>query len=247
MKFTGNLQEGKFLKRYKRFFADIEWQGQVVVAHVPNTGSLKSVNLPGQPCLFSVSDNPDRKLKYTLEMIQAPSKVWVGVNTANPNTAMRQLLAGLVGKSGQTGDSPFAFWSSFDSVKPEFKINAETRLDFALIKNGSDKMHFIEVKNVTLAEDKIAKFPDAVTERGQKHLVELMRLQSEGHSTEILFFIQREDCQTFAAAADIDPEYARLLQQAAQAGVRITPIAVRLSPESIEVQDRTLPIKFVQD
>ncbi|QDK36782.1 DNA/RNA nuclease SfsA [Bdellovibrio sp. NC01] len=243
MKFSAQLQEGVFLKRYKRFFADIEFQGQTLVAHLPNTGSLKTANNPGQNCLFSTSDNPERKLKYTLEMIQSPAGGWIGVNTATPNTVMRETLMDLVGKGSHEAES-FSHWASFDEVKPEYKISAETRLDFMLKKKASDKMHFIEVKNVTLGENGVAKFPDAVTERGQKHLRELMALIDQGHSAEIVFTVQRQDCETFAPADDIDPEYGQLLREAAKKGLKISPLVVDLSPAEAALSAKKLALSF---
>ncbi|NUN06401.1 MAG: DNA/RNA nuclease SfsA [Bdellovibrio sp.] len=242
MKFPRKLQEGIFLKRYKRFFADIEFQGQVVTAHCPNTGSLKSVNHPGQHCLFSESDNPERKLKFTLEMIKSPQGAWVGVNTATPNTIVRETLGRVVGHKDVVGT--FAHWAEFDEAKAEHKISAETRLDFALKKKNSDKMHFIEVKNVTLEENAMAKFPDAVSERGQKHLRELMNLIDQGHTAELVFTIQRNDCGSFAPADDIDPEYGKLLREAYHKGVRITPLVVDLHPEHVELSETILPLKL---
>lgn len=242
MKFARKLHEGVFLKRYKRFFADIEFRGEQVTAHVPNTGSMKGLNNPGQPCLFSESDNPERKLKYTLEMIKAPSGTWVGVNTATPNTIMRETLARVVGNKDVVGT--FAHWAHFDEQKPEYKISAETRLDFALKKKNSEKMHFIEVKNVTLAEEGVAKFPDAVSERGQKHLRELMQLMVQGHTAELVFTVQRHDCGIFAPADDIDPEYGKLLREAYHKGLKITPLVVDLQPESVELSESVLPVKL---
>ena len=243
MKFSQKLQEGIFLKRYKRFFADIEFQGHTLVAHLPNTGSMKSANNPGQHCLFSTSDNPERKLKYTLEMIKSPAGAWVGVNTATPNVVMRETLLKIVGQ-GKAVQGTFANWAQFDEVKPEFKISAETRLDFMLKKKGSDKMHFIEVKNVTLGEEGVAKFPDAVTERGQKHLRELMDLMEQGHTAELVFTIQRNDCGTFSPADDIDPEYGKLLREAHQKGLTISPIIVELSPLEANLSETVLPLKL---
>ncbi|MDG0816796.1 DNA/RNA nuclease SfsA [Bdellovibrio svalbardensis] len=243
MKFSNKLQEGIFLKRYKRFFADIEFQGQTLTAHLPNTGSLKSANNPGQPCLFSASDNPERKLKWTLEMIKSPEGAWVGVNTSTPNTVVRETLQHVVGK-GKEVVGTFADWAQFDEVKPEYKISAETRLDFMIKKKSSEKMHFIEVKNVTLGENGVAKFPDAVTERGQKHLRELMALMEQGHTAEIVFTIQRNDCGTFSPADDIDPEYGKLLREAFHKGLTVSPIVVELSPMEASLSEQKLPLKF---
>ncbi|WP_413558492.1 DNA/RNA nuclease SfsA [Bdellovibrio sp. HCB209] len=243
MKYSRKLLEGTFLKRYKRFFADVEYQGQTVVAHVPNTGSMKSVNNPGQLCLISESDNPERKLKFTLEMIKAPSGSWVGVNTSTPNTVVKETVLRVIGKHKDEVGS-FAHWASFDEAKPEYKISAETRLDFALKKKDSDKMHFIEVKNVTLGEDGVAKFPDAVTERGQKHIRELMALMEQGHTAELVFTVQRHDCGTFAPADDIDPEYGRLLREAFKKGLKISPLIVDLTPTEATLSEMLLPVKL---
>jgi sugar fermentation stimulation protein A len=242
MKYTRALEAGIFQKRYKRFFADVQLQDQIVVAHVPNTGSLKSVNNPGQPCLISHSDNPERKLKFTLEMIQSPTGAWVGVNTATPNAITKEKLLEVVGKKSFASSPVFGFWSKFDEVKPEYKITPETRLDFALKKAKSEKMHYIEVKNVTLAEAKTALFPDSVSERAQKHVRELMRLMNEGHSAEIVFTVQRSDCELFAPADDIDPEYGRLLRQASALGLKLTPLVVELNSKEVLLTDQVLPV-----
>ncbi|MFM6929326.1 MAG: DNA/RNA nuclease SfsA [Bdellovibrio sp.] len=242
MQYSGKLLEGTFLKRYKRFFADVELNGQTVVAHVPNTGSMKGVNTPGSICLVSESTNPERKLKFTLEMIKAPSGSWVGVNTATPNTVVKEAVLQTIGKGEQTGN--FAHWAAFDEAKPEYKISAETRLDFALKKKDSQHMHFIEVKNVTLGEDGIAKFPDAVTERGQKHLRELMGLIEQGHTAELVFTVQRHDCEVFTPADDIDPEYGKLLREASQKGLMISPLIVDLSPTAATLSEKKLPVKL---
>lgn len=243
MKYSRKLQEGIFLKRYKRFFADIEWNGNTIVAHVPNTGSLKSANNPGQQCLFSESDNPERKLKFTLEMIKSPAGSWVGVNTAIPNMIVKESLEQWVGKHDKT-PGPFADWSQFDELKHEYKISAETRLDFVLKKKNSDKMHFIEVKNVTLCEEGVAKFPDAETVRGQKHIRELMELMDQGHTAELVFTIQRHDCGSFAPADDIDPEYGKLLREAYHKGLKISPFVVDLTPTEVSLSENILPVKL---
>lgn len=233
MKFQTPLLEGKFLKRYKRFFADFERNGDVLTAHCANTGSMKSCNEPGSLCRVSEATDPERKLRFTLEMIQAQSGAWVGVNTSIPNKIVKEALERKL----------FAHWQEFDVIKPEFKLNKETRLDFCLSQSSTGKQHFIEVKNVTLAEGNVAMFPDAVTERGQKHLRELMELVEQGHSCEILFTIQRNDCEFFSAAKSIDPEYDRLLILAIQKGVRVTPVVVCLDAEDVYLTQTILPLK----
>lgn len=237
MKYKSPLIEAVFLKRYKRFFADIDLHGEVVVAHVANTGSLKSVNTPGLACLISPADNPERKLRYTLEAIKAPTGAWVGVNTSTPNKIVEESLRLAV-------QNKVGHWGQFSDVKPEFKLSAETRLDFALLDDKGKARHFIEVKNTTLAEDGVAMFPDAVTERGQKHLRELMALVKEGASAEILFTIQRDDCVKFAPADSIDPEYGRLLREAVAVGVKVSPYVVKITPEEVFLSDQTLPLEL---
>jgi sugar fermentation stimulation protein A len=230
MEFKSPLQEGIFLKRYKRFFADIEWKGEVITAHVANTGSLKTCSEPNSPCLFTVHDDPKRKLKYSLEMIKAPSGSWVGINTSVPNALVKKALT----------EKILNHWEGWSEVHPEFKINDETRLDFRL-SNGK-KHHYIEVKNVTLARDGHAQFPDAETTRGQKHLKEMMSLMKEGHSAELVFVIQREDCKAFAPAEDIDPAYGKLLREAVKSGMRVTAMTTKLSPSGICLTGEVLKV-----
>ncbi len=243
MEFSKPILEGIFLKRYKRFFADVELNGEIVVAHVANSGSMRGCNMPDMPCLVSFDDNPARKLKYTLEMVKTPTS-WVGVNTQIPNKIVKEALL---------SDS-FEQYSKYKKVHAEAKINDKSRLDFALstdpdidfrkvdLKKGNDKFHFIEVKNVSLVEDKVAKFPDSVTERGQKHLNDLMQLIDWGHTCEILYTIQRTDGKMFAPAADIDPVYAETLKKAQDHGVVISPHLCALSPQGIYITNKKIPL-----
>ncbi|MFN7262954.1 MAG: DNA/RNA nuclease SfsA [Pseudobdellovibrionaceae bacterium] len=242
MQFETELLSGVFLKRYKRFFADVELSGQVEVAHVANTGSMKGVNNPGVRCLVSKSKNPERKLKFSLEALMDPqSGEWVGVNTSWPNQLAQEIFK----------QKYLSHWQNYDVMKPEHKINAETRLDLLLTNSTTQKQRFVEVKNVTLATGDLAAkagvalFPDAVTERGQKHLRELTLLVKQGHEAEILFLIQRNDCISFKAAKDIDPDYAELLDQAKKSGVTITCVCAEISPQGIKINPR--PIKFLQE
>lgn len=225
MKFSKPLKQGIFLKRYKRFFADIQVDGQVLTAHVANTGSMKACGGPGRPCRYSISDNPERKLKYSLEMIQAESGAWVGVNTHHPNELVKESLQKKL----------LPHWHKIKTIHPEVKINPQTRLDFSVEYSNVPLQHFIEVKNVSLVENNVAYFPDAVTERGQKHLRELMELLEKGHSCEIVFVIQRKDALSFSAAQHIDPEYAKLLKEAVQKGLKVTPLIADLNEHGIEL------------
>lgn len=262
MKYKQPLLEGVFLKRYKRFFADVTLAGKTEVAHVANTGSLKSINNPGAACLVSPADNPERKLRFTLEAIKSPAGSWVGVNTSLPNHLVREAF--------EQGVIPH--WKQYETFKAEVKISSETRLD-AVLSKGSH-LHYVEVKNVTMAAmaemaealpvpsgevmaGKMAKpergtapgtpkmcalFPDAVTERGQKHLRELMALVKEGNTAEIFFTVQRSDCSEFRPADHVDPEYGRLLREAAAAGVVISAYVVELSRTEISIRGKSLPV-----
>lgn len=247
MKFDTPLLEGKFLKRYKRFFADIELDGKTVTAHVANTGSMKGCNEPGIMCRVTYVDDPKRKLKYTLQMLKAP-KSWVGVNTQIPNK--------IVWEAWEQKSVPH--WSKYIGGQAELKINDKSRIDLALwqdpelsekkkvqtkdIKNH--KLHFVEVKNVTLGKDGVALFPDAVTTRGQKHLEELMNLIDEGHTAELILTVQRTDCDTFKPADDIDPDYGVLLRKAHKKGVRISAYQCTLTKKEIRLNTEK-PLKVI--
>ena len=224
MRFTERTREAEFIRRYKRFFADVRVGPDVVVSHVPNTGSLKTCLFEGAPCVITESDSPTRKLKATLQFLKTPTS-WVGVNTGWPNLLVHEAWR----------ERLFAGWRHLRAAKPEYKLNKETRLDLVLAPDEAAlaegrELHFIEVKNVTYAEDGVARFPDAVTTRGQKHLRELMRLKAEGFGAEILFVVQRTDCDRFAPADDLDAEYGRLLRQAHAAGVAIRAHACDIDP-----------------
>lgn len=216
--------QGIFLKRYKRFFADFILNGETHTAHVANTGSLKGVLREGVKCLVLPAINPDRKLRWTLVALEGfANGEWIGVDTSVPNRMLSHVFENRLNPH----------WESYVDFQSEVKINSETRLDACLISpNG--KRRFLEIKNVTLAtgdmrlKTAVAQFPDAVTVRGQKHIQELVSLIEQGHEAELIFAIQRVDCDKFSAADDIDPEYGRLLRWGQKQGLMISPW--RLSP-----------------
>ncbi len=228
MKLPGPLVEGRLVRRYKRFLADVELaDGTVVTAHTPNTGSMKQCAVPGHPVLISNSDNPERKLKYTLELI-AVNGHWVDTHTHRTNRVVEEglrngTIAGLEGYA----------------VTPEFPFGA-SRIDF-LLEKGQEKV-LVEVKNVTLCcSADVACFPDAVTTRGQKHLRELMAARRIGYRAVIFFLVQRGEARAFTPADVIDPEYGRLLRQAAVSGVEVMAYRSRVSPEENSIGVR-LPV-----
>lgn len=250
MKFKNKLLEGVLLQRYKRFFADVEYKGEKYTIHVPNTGSLKGVieKNQKQKCWFSLHGDETKKLKGTLEAVQALNGTWVGVNTSNPNKIVQEAInEGIVDKNPH-----FSHWKDYEFYKSEYKISKETRLDGVFCKKETDlenvksKKHFIEIKNTTLAGEKDGKltamFPDAVTERGQKHLIELMDLMKKGHTAELIFTVQRSDVKVFAPAEKIDPEYARLLIEAKKKGLIVTPVVVFIDQTEIYLTKKIIEL-----
>ena len=204
------LQSGTLVRRYKRFLAEIELaDGSMFTAHTPNTGSMRQCAMPGYPVLFSRSDNAKRKYPCTLELIQVNGS-WVDINTQRSNKVVAEALrAGTI--DGLSGYSVFA----------EKKLG-NSRIDFLLQRtvNGVEERLWLEVKNVTLmGSEVVACFPDAVTERGRRHLRELMAAREQGDRAVILFLIQRAEAQLFSPAGDIDPAYAEQLRLALDAGV----------------------------
>jgi sugar fermentation stimulation protein A len=227
MKFKSPLIAGKFIKRYKRFFADIDMDSTVVVAHTANTGSMKTCLGENWPVLMSYHDSPTRKLKYSLEMI-SNGKTWIGINTSITNTLAIDAI-----KNGTVIEL-----QGYDHIKPEAKIG-NSRIDILLTKTSSNEQCYVEVKNVTLINDEgHCLFPDAVTERGQKHLAELRELKKNGIRAVMLFIVQREDCGQFQQKNPIDPVYARLLLEVMNDGVEVLVYQCKLSPEEIKVDHK---------
>ncbi len=246
MKFDLEVFEGKLLRRYKRFFADVEVEGKTLQVLVPNTGSMKGCNEPQSLCRITYVNNPERKIPYTLEMVKSPTS-WVGINTARTNKLARELWQ----------SSKIASWTRFDRIQSEVKISDESRIDFVmwnskhfeeerLVKPNFKKLegpfHFVEVKNVSLAENGVAKFPDSVTLRGQKHIDELLKLIKLGHTAEMLYVVQREDCKSFSPADEIDPEYGKKLRKAAGLGLKVTALPCFLGDDEITIEARSLKI-----
>ena len=221
MRFKSRLIRGTLIQRYKRFLADVRLaNGEVVIAHCTNTGSMMGCKAPGSPVYISRSDNLNRKLLYTWELIKA-NNTWVGINTMHPNKLVPEAVeAGVI-----------AELSGYPTIRREVKVSAHSRLDLCL--EGGDGNCFVEVKNVTLAVNGVAAFPDAVSERGTKHLKELMRLKRQGHRAAIVFVIQRGDCEYFRPADEIDQEYGRWLRRAIKAGVEALPYRAKVTPKEI--------------
>ncbi len=221
MFFENKLISGLFIKRYKRFFVDIKINNKIVTAHCPNTGSMNGLLNKGNKVWLSASNNPNRKLKYTLEIIE-DDKSKVGVNTHSTNKIVKHAILNNLIKE----------FNNITEIKPEVNFGTNTRFDFLIIHKK--KKVFLEVKNVTLSRKKgIAEFPDAVTTRGLKHIKELIIASKKNYKIFLLFLIQRNDCSEFSIAKDIDPEYRNALIKAAKNKLNILCYDCKFSSKGI--------------
>ncbi len=240
MRFPTPLLQGRLVRRYKRFLADVELGGEVVTAHVPNSGSMIGVDAPGSAVWLSRSGNPNRKLAHTLELVEADGTL-VGVNTAHPN--------GLVAAAIAAGTIPEL--AGYPRLRREVKYGKNSRIDVLLeedAQNGERPPVYVEVKNVHLrrphAGDGLgAEFPDCVTARGAKHLEEMTEMVRQGARAVMVYLVQRNDCAYFRVAADIDPTYDAGLRRARESGVEAVCWSCRITPDAIEL-DRPLPIRM---
>ena len=223
------LFPGTLIKRYKRFLADIVLEdGSTVTVHCPNSGSMKGCASPGSRVYISRSSNPDRKYPFTWELVESDG-VWAGINTALPNRLVREAI-----ESGTVVEL-----QGYETIRPEVAYGEHSRID--LLLESPRQRCFVEVKNVTLVENGLALFPDAVTTRGQKHLNELMRVVREGDRGVIFFTVQRGDGTCVSPADAIDPEYGRLLRLALNSGVEALAYTALVTPEEILLTER-LPV-----
>ena len=230
MDFPKKLIHGTLIKRYKRFLADIKLDdGTEVTAHFTNSGSMKSCLEDGAEVYLTPVNDPKRKTKFTWEMIKINGD-WVGINTGNPNKLAFEAVV----------NNQIPELTGYTKVQREVKFG-DSRFD-VYAENDSEKC-FVEVKNVSLKVGKYARFPDAVTTRGQKHLRTLMEVKSEGMRAVMLYVIQRSDVEIFGPAKEIDPEYAKTLKDAIKAGVEIIPIQAKVTPEKIELT-KILPFEI---
>jgi sugar fermentation stimulation protein A len=228
MDFQQKLVPGKLIRRYKRFLSDVVLEnGELVVAHCTNSGSMKTCIEEGAPVYLSPASDPKRKTRYTWEIIFI-NKNWVGINTNNANKiALEAIRNGEIKKL-----------KGYNLLKPEVKYH-DSRFDI-YAENDSEKC-FIEVKNVSMKIDEFARFPDAVTTRGKKHLQTLVKAKEEGYRAVMLYIIQRMDINFFGPAWEIDEEYSEALVKAYKKGVEIIPVRVHVSPDSIKISKE---IKF---
>ena len=229
MNFENKLISGQLIKRYKRFFVDVKINSKIITAHCPNTGSMYGLLKKNNKVWLTESNNPNRKLKYTLQIIKEKNAK-VGVNTHLTNKIVYHALE----------NNLIDEFNKKIKIKPESKFGTNTRFDFLITKNNTKT--FIEVKNVTLSRTKgVAEFPDAVTARGLKHIKELIKAAKKGYKIYILYLIQRDDCKFFKIAEDIDPEYSKLLSKAVKKKLNVLCYDCKFSPKGIKLNHK---VKF---
>ncbi|AQQ68553.1 sugar fermentation stimulation protein SfsA [Microbulbifer agarilyticus] len=223
MKLSPALIEGKLLRRYKRFLADVALPGgEIMTIHCPNTGSMKNCWEENTPCWYSDSGNPKRKYRHTLEITTTPEGAKAGVNTGRANHLVEEAITSGVVVELQ----------GYDALRREVKYGEEnSRIDILL--EGDAGACYVEVKNVTLAEGARGMFPDAVSTRGTKHLRELEKLAKSGVRAVLFYCVQHDQIATVEAAADIDPAYAEALTQALKSGVEVIAYRAKLDAEEI--------------
>jgi sugar fermentation stimulation protein A len=231
MEFLDPLIRGRLIKRYKRFMADVELEnGDVVTAHCANSGSMLSVNEPGSEVWISPARNLDRKLKFTWELLRV-GDAWVGVNTAHPNKLVFDAVA----------NGTITELQGYATQRREVKYGRSSRIDI-LLENADGTKCYVEIKSVTMKRDlgysEPAEFPDGITARGAKHLIELSDMVAEGHRAVMLYLVQRDDCSAFNLARDIDPVYGETYDMATAAGVEVIGYTCKLSEKEITVSNR---------
>jgi len=229
MKISPVLERGVFLRRYKRFLADVELaNGEVLTVHCANTGSMKNCLAPGTHCWYSRSDNPKRKLPGTLEIVTTPAGAMAGVNTARPNVLVREGIENGVISELQ----------GYPTLRSEVRYGSEnSRIDLLLERDT--KKCFVEVKNVTLGLPLgLGLFPDAVTARGAKHLRELVAMVAAGHRAVLVFCVQHSGIERVAPADEIDPEYGRMLRTAMANGVEVLAYKCRMARGEIAIEQK---------
>lgn len=227
MIFPEPLMRGHLIKRYKRFLADIELEdGALITAHCPNTGAMQGLTNPGTPVWVSLSSNPSRKLAHTWQMVEVEG-TFVGMNTANPN----QLVVDAI-HSGVIVEL-----QDYQNLRREVAYGKNSRIDI-LLENPSEPLSYVEVKNVHMKRGKNAAFPSSVTTRGAKHMQELSEMVRQGHKAYVVYVVQRNDCEGFEIATDIDPDYGRETLKALENGVEALVYTCDVSPEGIRISHR---------
>ena len=225
MRFQTPLVPARLIRRYKRFLADVtlESDGSEVVAHCPNPGSMMGLAEEGMRVWLEPNDDPKKKLKFGWRLVELADGHLSGIDTGVPNKVVKEaLLAGAI-----------PALAAYETVRPEVKYSLNSRIDFLLTRQGLPDV-YVEVKNVHLMRASgLAEFPDCVTERGAKHLRDLSSMVSEGHRAIMLYLVQRTDCQRFALARDLDPDYGDAFDKAREAGVEVMCFGTQITREGV--------------
>ncbi len=223
MNFENELIPGVLIKRYKRFFVDIKLKDKIITAHCPNPGSMFNLLDKGNLVWITKSDNENRKLKYTLQIIEVNNSKFC-VNTHITNKIVHESLEKKIIKR----------LNHYNLIRAEKKFGNNTRFDFLLTNSKNNKKAFLEVKSVTLNRtNKHAEFPDAVTSRGKKHLKNLVLANNQGYESYLLFLVQIENCESFGIASDIDPEYFKSFKEATKNNVKVLCYDCKFSTKGI--------------
>jgi len=228
MDFENKLIPGLLIKRYKRFFADIKFKNKIITAHCPNPGSMFKLLKEGNPVWFTESKNEKRKLKYTLQIIEVDG-VKFCINTHITNKVIKESL----------DNKLIDVLKIYDLVRSEKKFGKNTRFDFFLTDTKGDRKAFLEAKSVSLSRKKgHAEFPDAVTDRGKKHLENLILAHQQGYESYLIFLIQIENCKTFGIASDIDPVYSKVFKDALKKNINVLCYDCKFSNKGIEINKK---------
>ena len=228
MDFENELIPGVLIKRYKRFFADIKLGNKIITAHCPNPGSMFKLLEKGNRAWITESNNQNRKLKYTLQIIEVDNTKFC-INTHITNKIVHESLEEKLVEN----------LNSYNFIRPEKKFGSNTRFDFLLNDTKNDKKAFLEVKSVTLSRKKgHAEFPDSVTSRGKKHLENLMLANKQGYESYLMFLIQIENCKSFGIASDIDPEYSKIFKDALKKNIKVLCYDCKFSNKGIKINNK---------
>tara|TARA_B100000676_G_scaffold9015_1_gene8255 strand:+ start:349 stop:1080 length:732 start_codon:yes stop_codon:yes gene_type:complete len=236
MKFQEPLVEGRLIRRYKRFLSDIDLNGEIVVAHCANPGAMTGLNAPDSEVWLSANRNPKAKLDWRWELIRVDDHL-VGINTAHPNGIVAEAIV----------DGHITALKGYSSMRREVKYGQNSRIDI-LLEDEDKPPCYVEIKNVHLKRDLpgregAAEFPDAVTKRGAKHLVEMSEMVRQGARAVMVYLVQRGDCDHFRVAEDVDPAYASALAEAQECGVEAICYDCSVDVEEIAVA-RSLPLRL---
>lgn len=224
MKLNYDVRFGNFLSRPNRFIANIDIDGENIVSHVPNTGRLRELLIPGAPVLVSYHPSENRKTKYELRMVKKKD-AWISIDSQLPNALAYEAVA----------NDTIKELSGYTQIKKEVTYQ-NSRFDLQLVRD--DQICYVEVKGVTLEKDGWSYFPDAPTGRGRKHIDELIHAAKSGYKVALLFVIQLEQVAGFSPNKITDPDFANKVKEAKNAGVEILAYSCVVTPDEVKITDK---------